>query len=195
MPSAFGGGNAASLSYVDGAPVTLPVVVTKGVDDTFQFGGLTYTVRPGTYSSMVALADAVQSAQRPSATGGVDLGQVINVTAGSFGLVFTSVPSGAIATAFAAGPTDILTTIGLTASQTIASSFLGTAAATFGGFAYTGARGDIAALSSADLVDIFAYSPFRQGTGAINQAQYDTHLEQSFFMRHVFDSLNNDPFA
>ena len=191
MPLAFGGGSSAPRSFVQGSAVTLPVIVTKGSNDTFQYGGDTYVVRPGTYTSLVAVAGAVSDAQWQ----GHDFGQRVIVAASGDGLVFTSVPSGAIATAFAAGATDILATIGLTPSSTIASTTLGTAAASFGGFAYTGARPDIAALTSADLADIFAYAPFRQGTGSINQDQYDTHLEEAFFMRHVFDTIDKDPFA
>ena len=183
-PVAFGGGSSAPRSYVQGTTVTLPVVVTGGVTDSFTYGGNTYTVRPGTYTSLVAWAGAISDAQWQ----GHDFGQAVVVAASGNGLRYTSVPSGAIATAF----TGITAPLGLTNGQTIASTSLATANATFGGFAYTGARPDIAALTSAELVDIFAYAPFQAG---INQAQYDTHLEEAYFMRHVFDSLNTDPFS
>lgn len=104
-------------SFVQGAAVTLPLVVGTNSQSQFVYDGDTYTIANGTYSTLAALATAVGAATK---TGPVAFSTVVTVTASGTGLLFTSVPSGVNAKVFGVGTHDALVLLGLTDTWTIA---------------------------------------------------------------------------
>jgi len=104
-------------SFVDGADITLPVVI-DGTHKTFSYDGNDYTIATGTYTTLAQLVTALGAATH-SATA---FSTVVTVTAVSNHLRFTSVASGVNAKVFDVGSSnDVLATAtGITATWTIA---------------------------------------------------------------------------
>lgn len=110
--TAIGNGN----SFVQGAAVTLPVVVVLNTNDDFVFNGNHYIIAPGTYTTLAQLATAVGAALHTATA----FSTLVTVTASGTGLLFTNVASGVHAEVFATGTHDALAQLGITNAWTIA---------------------------------------------------------------------------
>lgn len=124
MPSsapALAGNTRHAYVVATNAP-TLPLTIVAATNDTFQFNSVAYTIPPGIYTTIGALADAVNLST--GGTGGTLLPACVifgTSRTSPTKLKATSVPQGVSVLAFAVGAThDGLVAIGFAAAQALA---------------------------------------------------------------------------
>jgi general secretion pathway protein G len=112
---------------LSGGGTAIPLVMTAGVNDEFEFGvpgaEVTYTVAPGSYATVAAVGAAMTAAKNSV---GDALGAVVNVTADSAksdnNLIATAVGAGSTYNRqdFLSGVDDFLAASGFVSGQTLA---------------------------------------------------------------------------
>lgn len=111
-------------SYVTSAAVALPLTITAGSNDQFEYNELEYLIPAGTYTTAAALATAVTAATNDEDNVGAAFNTLVLVTAepgAPTKLRFTSVATGVNTLAFGTGAEhDGLAGLGITDGWTIA---------------------------------------------------------------------------
>lgn len=105
----MGGGPGALNAWVDGQPVTLPVVIVTGVSDQFKIGTTVYTVAAGTYTDLDDVAAAMNASTK---SGGDTFDLVIGAQSTATGLLLTVVADGTSTLTLHVSASDALTLFG-----------------------------------------------------------------------------------
>jgi hypothetical protein len=110
----MGAGPGAVHAWLLGAPVILPLTITTGTNDEFQLGSLTYTIAGGAYSTLAAVALAVNAAVHS----GTPFDDFCLCSAMDLGLLFTIVGTGPSSLTLNSGTHDALLDLGVPTGST-----------------------------------------------------------------------------